>query len=236
MKNPDTIRSGTWISTGSPAIVELAAECGLDWVLLDLEHGEYGESEIPHLLRALRGSETLGIVRVAALLPDQIGRTLDCGADGIMVPHVTSAEQARIAARAMRYPPEGTRGVSRTVRAHGYGTRDLATRNSPFLLAQIEDPGGVRAAESIAAVAGVDALFIGPADLRHALAHEPNAPGFEDCVETTLAGARAHGKATGILIREPDERARRVESGMTWIASGSDLGILREFYQHLKKR
>ena len=92
--NSPTLRLGTWLSIGSPAIAELAGLCGFDWVLLDLEHGCETEAALPNQIRALRGSHTQAIVRVGAPHPDLISRVLDWGANGIMVPHVNSAAQA----------------------------------------------------------------------------------------------------------------------------------------------
>ncbi len=228
----ESLHLGTWISAGSPAIVELAAACGLDWVLLDLEHGEFGEERVPELLRALGGSETRGIVRVPGPQADAIGRALDRGADGIMVPHVRSAAEARAVVSAMRYPPGGSRGVSRTVRAHGYGTRPFpeAGENGPLFLAQIEDLNGIENAAEIAAVEGVDGLFAGPADLRHALAQTPEAPSYEDCLARILAAASEAGKSSGILTREPETVSDLQAAGFQWIAVGSDFGFLRDAY------
>ncbi|QGJ71537.1 Alpha-dehydro-beta-deoxy-D-glucarate aldolase [Planctomycetales bacterium 10988] len=232
----DSTKIGTWMSAGSPAIVELAAECGLDWVLLDLEHGEYGESRIADLLRCLRGSRTLGIVRVPGLQPDVIGRVLDRGADGIMVPHVESAEMASDVVAAMRYAPTGKRGVSRSVRSYGYGTRRMNDRPPAILLAQIECTDGLANSAAIAKTDGVDALFIGPADLRHALKHQPSSPDFETAVQTIHESAVETGKASGILVREPKELAGRIRQGMTWIARGSDLGLLKAAYESFLQR
>jgi len=227
------------MSAGSPAIVELAAACDLDWVLLDLEHGEYAEERIPELLRSLLGSRTRGIVRVPGLQNEPISRALDRGADGIMVPHVRSAAEAEKVVAAMRYPPKGNRGVSRTVRAYGYGMRpfpdeDEQPESDPVLLAQIEDLAGVNAARDIAEVDGVDALFVGPADLRHSLSHTPGAPSYEECLSRIVTAASEAGKRSGILIRDPDILSETAATGFLWIAVGSDLGFLRDAYLRLR--
>jgi len=231
------LRLGTWLSIGSPVIAELAAQSGLDWVLLDLEHGCAGEAALPDQLRALRGSDTLGIVRVPALLPDLIARVLDWGADGIMLPHVRSADEATACVAAMRYPPRGERGVSRTVAAHGYGRHPLSSRAEPLFLPQIEDLAGLRAACGISAVEGVDALFVGPADLGHALAHaDPSAaPDFEACLDEIAASALACGKEAGILLRDASLCGSHRERGYSWIAVQSDLGILRQAYDSMRE-
>ncbi len=226
---------GTWLSIGSPVIAELAGECGLDWVLIDLEHGSASEAAVPDQLRALRGTKTQGIVRVGALDPALIGRVLDWGADGIMLPHVRSAEEAAACVAAMRYPPAGTRGVSRTVRAFRYGLEEFPGTKEPVLLAQIEDPPGVENAEAIAQVDGVSALFVGPADLRFALAQrsEQDGPSYSKSLAQVIAAARCAGKTAGILVRDLDSIPEHLELGFTVLAAQSDLGILRAQYQGL---
>ena len=112
---------GTWLSSGSPVVTELAADSGFDWLLLDLEHGCGSEAALLPQLQAMRGSGAAAIVRVGAPHADLIARVLDLGADGIMVPHISTVSEAEACVRAMHYPPRGLRGVSRSVRAHGYG-------------------------------------------------------------------------------------------------------------------
>ena len=226
---------GTWLSVGSPVIAELAAVCGLDWVLLDLEHGCGSDADVPDQLRALRGGPTRGIVRVPGDRPDLVARVLDQGADGVMVPHVDRAEQAERLVRAASYPPRGQRGVSRTVRAHDYGLRPLDGRPAPMLIAQIETLDAVDEAAAIAAVDGIDVLFVGPADLQHDLAvRKPAAgAGFEDCLDRVVAAARAAGKAAGILVRDPGDLPRRAEQGFSFVAVESDAAILRNAFRGL---
>ena len=224
---------GTWLSVGSPVIAELAAVCGLDWVLLDLEHGCGSDADVPDQLRALRGGPTRGIVRVPGDRPDLVARVLDQGADGVMVPHVDRAEQAERLVRAASYPPRGQRGVSRTVRAHDYGLRPLDGRPAPMLIAQIETLDAVDEAAAIAGVDGIDVLFVGPADLQHDLAVRQPAAGFEDCLDRVVAAARAAGKAAGILVREPGDLPRRAEQGFSFVAVESDVAILRNAFRAL---
>ena len=209
--------------------------CGLDWVLLDLEHGCGSDADVPDQLRALRGGPTRGIVRVPGDRPDLVARVLDQGADGVMVPHVDRAEQAERLVRAASYPPRGQRGVSRTVRAHDYGLRPLDGRPAPMLIAQIQTLDAVDEAAAIAGVDGIDVLFVGPADLQHDLAvRQPAAgAGFEDCLDRVVAAARAAGKAAGILVREPGDLPRRAEQGFSFVAVESDVAILRNAFRAL---
>jgi 2-keto-3-deoxy-L-rhamnonate aldolase RhmA len=228
-----SLQLGTWLSTGSPAIAELAALCGFDWLLLDLEHGCEPESALPGQLRALGGRATKPVVRVGAPHPDQIARVLDWGAKGIMVPHVESAETAREIVSAAYYAPRGQRGLSRTVRTHGYGLT-LATdaESAPRIMAQIESVEGVKNVEAIAAVDGVDVLFVGPADLRHDLEHHPewNVADFEACLDAVVNATLKYGKAAGILCRDVETITKFADQGFTEIAVESDLSILRQAY------
>lgn len=223
---------GTFLSIGSPAVTELAAECGFDWVLIDLEHGCESEAALPNQLRALRGSNTLAIVRVSAPHADLISRVLDWGAHGIMVPHVNTVEEARHCVDAAYYPPRGHRGVSRTVRTYGYGMRlPEGEMPKPIILAQIETASAVDQAGEIAAVEGIDALFIGPADLSFDLKAQKAARSYDECVDVIAKAARDHGKGCGILVRHADDKEKLKALGFTWIAMDSDLSLVREGFK-----
>jgi 2-dehydro-3-deoxyglucarate aldolase/4-hydroxy-2-oxoheptanedioate aldolase len=227
-----SLHVGTFLSIGSPAMAELAVECGYDWVLIDLEHGCEGEAALPNQLRALRGGPTKAVVRVSAPHADLIGRVLDWGADGIMVPHVNTVAEAKQCCRAAYYPPEGHRGVSRTVRAYGYGLRlpgDAPPK--PFIMAQIETAEGVANVEDIAAVQGIDCLFIGPADLSYDLKARNSALSYDECVERIVGAAKMNGKGCGILVRHGDDRERLKALGFTWLAMDSDLSLVREGFK-----
>lgn len=231
-----TPRIGTWLSLGSPAVAELASDCGFDWLLFDLEHGCESEAALPAQLRALRGSPTTAIVRVGAPHPDLVARALDWGAGGIMIPRIESAPAAEQCVRAAHYAPRGRRGFARTTRAHGYGLR--VPSDNPFvptLLAQIETIAGLDHADAIAAVDGIDALFVGPADLTFDLRAHGSSRTHEDCLKSVLAAASRHGKSAGILVRTSEDLARMRALGFTWLAVDSDLSLLREgFLRHLR--
>lgn len=227
-----TTHIGTFLSIGSPAVAELAAECGYDWVLIDLEHGCEGEAALPNQLRALRGGPTKAVVRVSAPHSDLIARVLDWGADGIMVPHVNTVAEAKHCTRAAYYPPEGHRGVSRTVRAYGYGMRLPGdTPPKPFIMAQIETAEGVANVEDIAAVQGIDCLFIGPADLSFDLKARQSALSYDECVTRVVNAAKVNGKDCGILVRYADDREKLKALGLTWLAMDSDLSLVREGFK-----
>lgn len=238
MKASSSPEFGTWLSVGSPVIAELAAACGFDWVLLDLEHGCEAEAALPGQLRALRGSTTCGVVRVGAPHADVIGRVLDWGAGGLMVPHVNTAAEAEAVVKAAHYSPRGHRGFSRTVRAYDYGlSAPDDTPPVPRILAQIETVQGVENADSIAAVDGIDVLFVGPADLGHDMKARSCPWSFDECLARVIAAAAKHHKQAGILVRQREDLPKLHAQGFTWLAMDSDLGILRNsFVKNLELR
>ena len=224
--NATTAQIGTFLNIGSPAVAELAGLVGFDWVLIDLEHGCATEAAVPDQLLALRGSATKGIVRVPTPSPDLIGRLLDWGADGVMIPRVESAATAEAMVQAARYAPRGRRGFSRTVRACGYGLHEAG--DAPVILAQIESAIAVEHAAEIAAVEGITTLFIGPADLGFDLNARKDLRTVSDCLPVVLEAARAAGKTAGILVRNLTDLAAMKAHGFVWIAVESDLSVLRE--------
>ena len=227
---------GTWLSIGSPVIAELAGLCGFDWLLLDLEHGCGGEASLFQNLQALRDSQTATIVRVGAPNPDLIQRVLDWGADGVMVPHVDTAEIAQACVRAMRFPPQGTRGYSRSVRACGYGLKVPDAAVQPLLLAQIESEAAVANVSEIAAVDGVDVLFVGPADLAFDLKASGSTRTYDACLADVAAAAQAAGKQAGILCRNENDVATLTAQSFTVQALDSDIAILRHRYLDVVSR
>jgi len=233
--NKPALHLGTFLAIGSPAVAELAAESGFDWVLIDLEHGCETDAGLPHQLRALRGSRTKAIVRVGAPHADLISRVLDWGADGIMVPHVNSAAEAEAIVQAAHYAPRGHRGFSRTVRAFGYGLRPPGEKMPmPLIMAQIESVVGVTQAAEIARVKGVDVLFVGPADLQFDLKHQPaSAWNYAACLRAVVAAAEAAEKTAGILVRELTDLHTHIDLGFTHVAVDSDLSIIRNAYRQV---
>ena len=232
---------GTWLSIGSPVIAEIAAESSFDWLLFDLEHGCGSEDGLFAQLQAIRGTGVAAIVRVGAPHPDLILRVLDRGADGLMIPHVSSAAEAEACVQAAYYPPRGRRGVSRSVRACGYGLRPDRTPGNappPIIMAQIETMEGVEMSREIAMVDGIDVLFVGPADLQFDLSvrAEKGARDYETCLREVASAAADAGKQCGILIREAAGIGRFQDLGFTILAVDSDIAILRDHYQALLAR
>lgn len=154
-----------------------------------------------------------------------------------MVPHVESAEMASEIVRAAYYAPRGRRGLSRTVRTHGYGLTFATDADAaPRLMMQIESVEGVKHVDSIAAVDGVDVLFVGPADLPHDLEHHAqwNVDAFDECLATVVKAAQRHQKSAGILCQDIESIKTFADQGFTEIAVESDLSILRQAYQQIQ--
>ncbi len=222
---------GCFLSLGSTLTAEIMGLAGYDWALIDLEHGAGGEREALSQMQALEATPAAAIVRVESNARQRAHRVLDLGACGVMFPRINSAAEARDAVAAMRYPPEGIRGVAFSNRACAFGSNFLsymeAATSSLLTIVQIETPEAVANVDTIAAVDGVDVLFIGPSDLSHSLGilGRFEHPEYRNAVEKTAAAAARHRKITGILLPKPDDLAFYRERGFTFLASGSD-GVL----------
>ena len=233
MRSPD-LKLGTFLSLGSPTVAEVCGKYPFDWILIDCEHGAgASEAALFRTLQAMGPTHAKKIVRLGEPSHAQIQHALDWGADGLMIPHIDTPDVARRALDSMLYPPAGRRGYSRSVRAFGYGTALPETPPKPLLYAQIETAEAVENVDAIAAVDGVDVLFVGPADLAFDLKARQSPLAFDDCLARVAAAAKAAGKAAGILTRDDAQVAPRLALGYTHQAVDSDLGILRRRYAEL---
>ena len=226
--------NGCWLNLGSSITAEIVGQAGFDWVLIDLEHGAGEEKDVLSQLQALQHSNTAAIVRVESAERQRIHRVLDAGAEGVMCPHIDSTADAKKVVDGLRYPPGGSRGVAKMVRASGFGknfAEYYSNANENIVgVVQIETPEALRHLDEIAAIDGVDVLFIGPADLTMSLGifgqfdHQL----FTDAVKATVNAAQKAGKAAGILIFNPDEYTRYYELGIRMIACGADATFVAE--------
>ncbi|MCU0560640.1 MAG: aldolase/citrate lyase family protein [Desulfobacterales bacterium] len=226
------VLAGAWCNLGSSITVEMAALAGFDWLCIDQEHGPGETEQLLHQLQSIGSHPTAGIVRIAWNEIHLFKRALDLGAAGVMVPYVENGEEAQRAVTAMRYPPEGRRGIAGTPRAAGYGpgfenyrrraNRELAT------VVQVETGTALGNLEAIAAVEGVDVLFVGPLDLSAnlGLASSFGNPVFDEAIRKVAQSARRRGKAAGILVPGPEGVDPVVDMGFTFIASGTDGGYV----------
>jgi 4-hydroxy-2-oxoheptanedioate aldolase len=223
---------GCWLVMGSPTGAEIVGRAGFDWVLIDMEHGLNTEERLPAIMQALEGTTAAAIVRVESQAHPRAQRVLDMGAEGVMFPQIRSAAGAREAIASMRYPPAGTRGVARSVRATGFGIdvdRYLAaTRTQLAGIVQIENLEALEEVEAIAAIDGVDVLFIGPADLTMALGNflAFDDPRYQAAIRRTAAAAKAAGKTAGVLMSKIEDAPMYRELGFRFLALGSDGGFV----------
>lgn len=219
---------------GSSLTVEMIGIAGYDFVWIDCEHGMGDMAELIPQLQAAAIGGAAPIVRVAWNEAPRFKRVLDMGAMGVMVPYVNTAAEARYAAQAMRYPPQGVRGVARLIRANNFGAdfdAYFAQANDNLLtVVQIETREAVANAEEIAAVEGVDVLFIGPMDLSNnmGLPAQWDHPELEKAMDTVVAACRKHGKAPGILVPSMDVLEKWMSKGFSFNVVGSDtLGVMQ---------
>lgn len=225
---------GTFLQLGSATAAELVARIGFDWVIIDLEHGAGTEADLPGSLVAVTTTPTAALVRPQSAERIRIGRALDHGAHGLMIPRIDLPEQALEAISFMRYPPQGVRGLALSTRGAGLGERghgDVAGINGSIVgIIQIESPSAVGHAVEIAAIDGVDVLFVGPADLTHSLGipGQFDHPDYLGALQRTLAAADRHGKATGILIRDAAALPRHLELGFRFVGIGSDIAFIAD--------
>lgn len=226
--------AGSWLSLGHADVAEIASLAGYDWLLIDHEHGACDWRDLQHQLQAITaGGPVAAIVRVPAIDAVAFKRALDLGAHGLMLPDVRSAEQARRIVDLARVPPLGRRGVATSTRNCAYGrdyAQHVATINDTLLLmAQVESCEAVARAEALAAVDGIDVLFVGPTDLGIDMgigAGDPADPRFREPLAQVVQATRRHGKAAGVLARNPAQARAYRELGFTVIAMGSDRGLL----------
>jgi 2-dehydro-3-deoxyglucarate aldolase/4-hydroxy-2-oxoheptanedioate aldolase len=222
---------GTFLGTASAVTAEVCAASGFDWLLLDLEHGAGGEEQVRDVVPAAGAYGVPTVVRVETDTRIRMGRVLDNGAAGIMLPRIDSAAQLETALTHLRFPPRGDRGVATYNRACRFGLDPGALDRADeeiLVIAQIESATAVAAVDEIAAVDGVDVLFIGPRDLSHDLGvpGDTAAPAFVEALETVLAAGKRHGKACGLLVNDGAAAAKRLEQGWTFVAIGSDSTLL----------
>jgi 2-keto-3-deoxy-L-rhamnonate aldolase RhmA len=224
---------GVFVNLGSPLTAEIVGLAGYDWALIDLEHGAGDEGDVLSQIQAMEHTPVVPLVRIESSSRPRFHRVLDFGAAGIMVPRVDSVEEAREAVAGLHYPPRGTRGVAQMNRACAFGAafREYMNAAEDQLLGivQIESPAAVRQAGDIAAVDGVDVLFVGPTDLSHSMGilGQLEHPAFVEAVITVATAAKKAGKACGILLRNPGETQHFVSLGYTFLACGSDASLLR---------
>ncbi len=234
------LQIGLWSTLASNISAEIIADSGFDWILLDTEHTP---NEVPGLLsqlQALESGAATPIVRPAWNDPVLFKRILDIGAQTLLVPYVQNAEEAAKAVSAVRYPPKGIRGVTGSGRGSRYGrVKDYLKKadDEICLLVQVETGEALKELDAIAAVDGVDGVFIGPSDLSASMGFigQPGHPEVQAAIEDAIGRLKAAGKPAGVLTANAEEARRYIDWGFTFVAVGIDTLILAKGADALAK-
>lgn len=233
---------GLWLSMASPYTAEMCASCGFDWLLIDGEHSPNDLSAILAQLQAVAASRSHAVVRPVVGEVWLIKQLLDLGATNLLVPMVDTAEHARELVRAVRYPPQGVRGVgSRLARVSQFGAEPdyLVKANERIcLLVQIETEEGLHNLDDIAAVDGVDGVFIGPSDLSASMGYlgQPGHPVVQTAIADAAKRLAVAGKASGILSLNDEQSQRYIDMGFCFVAVGGDIALLTDAARALARR
>jgi 4-hydroxy-2-oxoheptanedioate aldolase len=222
---------GCWLSIGSPVVAAIMGRVGFDWVVVDTEHGTLGYDATLLSVHELLATETVPIIRVAWNDAALIKRALDTGALGILVPMVMSAEEAKRAVDAAKFPPQGVRSVGGFSAQLWHGDDYFVAANEEILVAvQVEHEEAVRRVREICRVEGVDVVFIGPNDLAASLGLTGTPfrddPRWQSAVQAVLDAANEFGKAAGIQTASVAEAKQRLAQGFRFVAVSSDARLL----------
>lgn len=221
---------GTFLGLSSPTAIEVAALAGCEWVLLDLEHGGGTLEQVGPCVQAAKAAGVPLVVRVPRPERSVVGWVLDQGVAGVMLPRIESTSDAAECVSFFDYPPAGVRGVASYNRSAGWGRHSVRDTARGVCILQIETAGAVASVDEIASLPGVDSLFVGPLDLSFALGmpEDFDNPAFRSAVEKVVAAAKAAGIPVGSLISDPARIAPMRETGMDYLALGSDALALRK--------
>jgi 2-keto-3-deoxy-L-rhamnonate aldolase RhmA len=224
---------GTWISSTSPLVAEALGHAGFDWGVIDMEHAPADMMEVVHLLQAVGNTKMVPVVRVPWNDAVMVKRVLDAGARTVLFPFVQDADEAARALAATRYPPEGVRGMAGATRASNFGTVPdyLRQANKGMgVILQLETPASLDQLEAIANVPGVDALFIGPADLSASMGFvgQFTHPAVMAAMTDAARRAKACGMAIGTLGATVEAATRYRAMGFEFMAVATDLGLLMQ--------
>jgi len=222
---------GLWISLCSPFAADVVSCAGFDWTLLDMEHSPNEMPTVLGQLQAMQQGTTTPLVRPVWNDPLLVKRLLDLGAPGLLFPMIQSVAEAQQAVASTRYPPNGFRGVSLAQRGNRFGrTSDYfdQVEAQTCILIQLETQHALKQAKAIANVDGVDGIFFGPADISADSGHlgTVNDPSVWDDIMATAEVVRGEGKAVGTLVGDAQKAIDLIENGFTFVACGSDLGLL----------
>ena len=231
MESGTTTPLGTWLMSGAPSTAEAMGYCGFDFLVVDMEHVPIEIADLAQLLRAIGCTAAEPVVRLAWNDQVLIKRAMDAGAQTLMLPFVQTAEEAREAASYMRYPPDGVRGVAAVHRASRFGrATDYLRRanDQAYTIVQLETPEAIERLPEIAAVEGVNALFVGPGDLSAAMGHIGNIghPDVQALIAKAAKDCAAAGKPIGIVGPNPEMVRRFIDYGYSFAAMASDMAMM----------
>lgn len=233
---------GCWINLGSTFSAEIVARAGFDWVLVDLEHGANDVEFAVRILQVVGGLPATAVVRTDDLTRPKVQRILDGGANGIMFPRIEQPSEAQFTVDCMYYPPRGVRGMAKQVRATGFGRNadEYLTNLDKFLvnIIQIETLEALKNVDGIAAIPGVDVLFVGPSDLSLAMGifGQLNHDSYQKAIRDVAAAAKKHGKIAGVLLTDPSEYEMYYKLGYRFLNSGADTAFVAKSAADMVKR
>jgi 4-hydroxy-2-oxoheptanedioate aldolase len=222
---------GCWLSLGSHAAAEVCAAAGFDWVLIDTEHAPADIPQVHHQLHAAAGYPVSVLVRAYWNDTVVIKRLLDLGVQSLLLPYVQSAEEAKRAVAAVRYPPRGVRGVSANSRSNRFGRVADYFKHADdevCLMVQVETRQAISQIEAMAAIDGIDVIFIGPQDLAADLGHlgNPAHPDVQAAMADAITRIRKAGKIAGILAFAEADARKWIAHGAQFVAVTSDQFLL----------
>ena len=222
---------GTWLMAGSASTAEALGYAGFDWLVIDMEHVPIEFRDTWQLLQAVGCTGAMPVVRLASNDPVLVKRALDMGAPTLMFPFVQTVDDARRAVAAAKYPPQGTRGYAAMHRGSRYGTwaaYGAEANDATACIMQLETPEAIDRLEEIAAVPGVDAVFVGPGDLSAALGKigDLKDAGVQQLIHAAAQRAKAVGVPIGIVGPTPEMVASFTRAGYSFVAVASDLGMM----------
>jgi 4-hydroxy-2-oxoheptanedioate aldolase len=222
---------GAWLVSAAPAAAEALGCVGFDFLVVDMEHTPIDLQQLVGILQAIAGTPAQAIVRPPWNDMVMVKRVLDSGAQSLLLPFVQNADEARRAVAYTRYPPAGLRGVAAAHRGSRYGTIPNYVQRAHgeiCVIVQIETPTAFAQLEAIAAVPGVDSIFIGPADLSASMGYpgDMGNPAVQDKLRAGAQSCKRLGKPCGIVGANPDMVGKFLEYGFSWVAVGSDLAML----------
>jgi len=242
--NPERLRQalaagkvvyGTWVQTPSPEVVEILGWSGWDLVILDLEHGPYGPEGLPHLIRAAQSSDATPFVRVPLTAPQEVGKALDLGAAGIVVPGISAADDGARAVRLTRFPPHGSRGSSPSTRQLHYSAVPFASLTEPgspqpLVVLQVEARLATSDLGGILGIEGLDVIFIGPYDLSTSLGlpGQFDHPRVREAISEIVNRAAERGVAVGIWVPDAKSAHLWVDQGVRFMTvSNNELMLFK---------